>query len=62
MALTKKQEIANKVIWFTSVGRNAAVVIGCTIVAYVMDLHGTIPFILTGFYNLVYRLYYSTNS
>ncbi|XP_077294159.1 sodium-independent sulfate anion transporter-like [Arctopsyche grandis] len=46
--LTKKQNIANTAIWFTSVGRNAAVVIGCTIVAYIMNLHETLPFALTG--------------
>lgn len=57
--LSKRQSMLQKTIWLTSVGRNAAVVIICTIVAYVLDFHGSTVLKLTGNFNFHFN--YSEN-
>ncbi|KAL1497196.1 hypothetical protein ABEB36_008193 [Hypothenemus hampei] len=44
---TEKSSVYKKLIWFTSVGRNAMVVVSCAVMAFIFQYHNQKPFSLT---------------
>ncbi|PNF43809.1 hypothetical protein B7P43_G07766, partial [Cryptotermes secundus] len=45
---TKVQKAVNQFLWFISTSRNILVVVVCAVMAYLFEVHGSQPFILTG--------------
>lgn len=45
---TKAQKAVNQFLWFISTSRNILVVVVCAVMAYLFEVHGSQPFILTG--------------
>lgn len=43
-----KEPTIKKILWLLSVGRNALVIVSCSIFAFLLKKHGQIPFTLTG--------------
>ncbi|CAH1996914.1 unnamed protein product [Acanthoscelides obtectus] len=43
----EKTPTYKKIVWLTSVARNALVVVGCAVATFVLDMHGMKPFSLT---------------
>ncbi|XP_069685119.1 sodium-independent sulfate anion transporter-like [Periplaneta americana] len=45
---TKIQKAVSQFLWFISTARNILVVVVCAVMAYLFEIHGSQPFILTG--------------
>ena len=45
---TKLQKAVSQFLWFISTARNILVVVVCAVMAYLFEVHGSQPFILTG--------------
>jgi hypothetical protein len=46
---TKLQKAVSQFLWFITTARNILVVVFCAVMAYLFEVHGSQPFILTGF-------------